>query len=291
MSKKSKVKKGSSPSFARNAVSIIFSFILMLMLTLLGLLVIVRVAATSGFISRSCDPIYAAYVKAYVEDAAIDYTLPTSIDISVAEDLFTEDKIHQDSLKAVRAAFNRTEFSPDIKKFKEELSERVNNYFESSGTAAGGQTVEITNAYVDEIMDIYVDVFDIPGLSAIAEMIHQYGWYLWIAIVVVAAFSVVLIILCVKLHHWPHRGLRYVAYSTGSAFLVTLAAPLTAYISSFYTRIQITPQYVYYLLTTYVQHVLEACFIAAGFWLAVTVVLMAVIGHRRKQAMNKMKSR
>ena len=285
--KKNKRKNhSSSPSAARNVVSYIFSFILMIMLTLLGLMVVIRVAATPNFVSRSFDTTCAAYVKAYIEDTAVDYTLPTSIDISVAEDLFSEEMIYKDSVSAVRSAFAGTEFSPDTEDLRKELTRRVDNILASSGEQMTGQASEITEAYVDEIVEIYKSAFDIPGLSAVTEAVKKYGLYCWLAIASVAVISVILIIVCIKLHRWAHRGLRFVAYATGGAFLVTLAAPLVIYLGKFYEKIQITPQYVYYYLTNFLQRMLEFCIIVACFWLLITLIIIPIISLKRKKAVN-----
>ena len=276
-------KHHSSRSHGRNFLSIIFAFLLAVMLTVIGLALVAQVAVRRFSVRQAFNDEFVKSATGYIEDTISDYTMPTGIDLSVLDGLFTEDRIREDFMQAVAQTFEGTEYTPDVSTLNAELVSRVTDLFASSGVS-GEDTQEIIETYADEITELYEKAFIVPGLSAIVTMTSQYALYLWIAIGLCAIFALVCIVICMKLHHWPHRGLRYVAYGTGGAFLMTLIAPLVLYITRLYEKLQITPQYIYICIMNYIQYVLKLFFAAAAVWLVITLILIIVISAKRKRA-------
>lgn len=270
----------------RKFVSIIFSFLLAVVLTVIGLILVAQAAVREFSVNQVFNAEFMQAARNYIEETVSDYTLPTGIDLEVVDELFTEEKVKEDIRQAVSAAFSGTEFSPDLSGLRGELVRRVTELFLNSGMT-GEDTSEIIETYADEIMDIYKDAFDVPGLSALTEMSRRYGTYLWIALIIAVIFALALIVICLRLHHWPHRGLRYVAYAAGGACLMTLAAPLALYITRLYEKLQITPQYVYICFMNYIRYILILLFVIAAFWLIVTIILAIAVGILRKKAVRR----
>lgn len=286
MSEKAKRGYSSSPSMARNVVSILFSFLLAIAFTVIGLLLIVQLIRQPDFISGSFDTQYTAYVKTYLEDTTTDYTIPTSIDVNVLNGVFTTEKIQADTYQAIRATFAGTEFTPDTAEMETLLANQTKAFFYETGMEYENADA-IVETYVSEIMEFYAGAFRLPGLSALVTIINRYSRFFWPAMAAAAVLALILLILCLRLHRWLHRGLRYIAYATGGAFLITLTAPLVLYLSRLYERLQISPQYFYYCVVNYVRRSLEVFLAMAAIWLILTVILLIIIKILRSRALRK----
>ena len=56
-----------------------------------------------------------------------------------------------------------------------------------------------------------------------------------------------------KLHRFKHRAMRYMAYGAIAGFIMTAVIPMFMFYNRFYTKIQITPEY----MKTFVVNVVE----------------------------------
>lgn len=270
------------PSRTRNWVSLVFSFFLALALVAEAALLIVHVGVFSegGFLSV-LDETYYQLVRTYVDDQCYYYTIPTGIKPEVARDLFTVEDVQYDVRQHILGTFAGSEYEPDMSAAEELLTERVNSFFTESGVKLSAETDEICSTYVSEIMDIYRDVVKMPGLGTIANIRNSYMKYSLLGSVVVGLAIIILTVTIQRLHHFPHRGMRYLAYATGGAALMCFVVPSYMYLSGVYLGLNFTPQYFYHFGTSLVAHVLKLCMFAGLGLLVVTVVLILVIASLR----------
>ena len=270
------------PSRTRNWVSLVLSFFLALALVAEAALLIVHVGVFSegGFLSV-LDETYYQLVRTYVDDQCYYYTIPTGIKPEVARDLFTVEDVQYDVRQHILGTFAGSEYEPDMSAAEELLTERVNSFFTESGVKLSAETDQICSTYVSEIMDIYRDVVKMPGLGTIANIRNSYMKYSLIGSVVVGLAIIILTVTIQRLHHFPHRAMRYLAYATGGAALMCFVVPFAIYQSGAYLGLNFTPQYFYHFGTSLVAHVLKLCMFAGLGLLVVTVVLILVIASLR----------
>ncbi len=283
MSKKKK--RYLSPSRARNTASYIFSFLLSLTFLAMGLLGLLRLAVTDGQILSVFDSTYVGYVHTDLENEILDYTLPTGIPVEVVSDLISEERVAYDlQISLANEVQNRSYdiYTGDI---AEMLSDRVTSLYREQGTEVDADLEKIIDRYTQDICEIYVDDLKVPGFGTVLRIITTIRRLFPFVMAGLAIFAVILIVLCIRLHSWIHRGLRYVAFAAGGAALMTMLAPLLVWMGDAYRRLQISPQYVYYALTEYIERLLKYCFVTAAAWLAVTVLLGILIALLRKKAM------
>ena len=217
----------------------------------------------------------------YVDDQAYHYTIPTGIDPEVVRDVFTIEDLQYDVDQSVLATLRGTEYEVDATQSAEMLTQRVNDFFTDNGVKLSAETDEIVSAYVAEIMDIYRDVIKVPGLDALSSARTRYMKYTLVGSVASTLIAVVLVTTIIKLHHFVHRGLRYVAYGTGGAALMCFVAPFVVFQSGAYKGLNLTPQYFYHLGKSLVAHVLKLCMACGLVDLAVTVLLVVCISALR----------
>lgn len=280
---------GGSHSTKRNVVSYVFSFFLSVALLLLMVVAVLRVGvfSDSGFTSM-LDDAYYSYTLEYIEDEANYYTLPTGIDPAVLEGVFTSAEVHTDVDAFISTAFNGVSYEPDTTAARERLTNNVRAAFASdgvvmgeSGEAASEDIESIITAYVDDIMKIYVEAVKMPGMDAIVQVYNLFIKYFVFALVGLLVFAALMVFLIMRLHRFPHRGLRYVAYATGGAALMGFVVPFIAYRSGFYKGIGLSPQYFYHFGVSLISRVLLLCMLGAAVLLVATIVLILVIRYMR----------
>jgi len=246
----------------------------------------VGVFSEAGFLSV-LDDTYYQLVQSYIDDQCYYYTIPTGIKPEVARDLYAVEDVQYDVRQHILATFAGSEYEPNMSAAEEELTERVNSFFTESGTKLSAETDEICSTYVSEIMDIYRDVVKMPGLGTIANIRNNYMKYSLVGSVAVSLIIIVLTVTIVKLHHFPHRGMRYLAYATGGAALMCFIVPFFLYQSGAYLGLNFTPQYFYHFGTSLVAHVLKLFMAASLVLLAATVVLILVIASLRGRSASR----
>lgn len=281
----------------RKAVSFVFSFFLSLVL-LLGTFCFV---AWTGLFSQShfFRVLGNGYYNAVLNDlvtAAEDYTLPAEFDLSVLNGVFTREQVERDVNGYISAAFEGRNYVPNNRAAYSRLHDNVARFIEESGmevqssdedtrldvdgddSAASDDPVEIMIAsYIDEIDKIYNGKVRMPGLDLIITIQGKVKRVLIAAMLVIAAFTVFIGFLLIRLHRDPYVGLRYVAYASGGVGLMAFIVPFAMYRSEFYYGIHVSPEYFYNFVTSYVQNILM-CFLQASlFWGVFTVTLILAV--------------
>lgn len=268
----------------RTAVSLIFSFFLSLLLVaLVALLVLdLGVLPKASFLSFF-DSDYYGYLLSDINDQTRYYTTPTGIKASVLEGVFTQGKVKADSQGYVKAAFDGTTYEPDLTSLREKLAQNVLDSFAADGVEETDETRQIAASYVDEIMGIYTKEVQLPGLSTIAKYRSKVLTLASAGAVGVALLCVLLAVLISRLHHYRHRAMRYYAYATGGAALMSFVVPCALYVSKFYAGLGLAPQYFYHFGITVIERILTYCMVGGAVLLVVTIILIAASARMRKR--------
>lgn len=270
-------------------------FAFFLSVSLLGIMVLtaVRVGMMSkvGFISVLDDEYYTLTLD-YIEEKANYYTLPTGIDPSVLDGVFNVDEIRTDVDGFAAGAIDGTGYVAKTDDLHSRVITRVDAAFATDGvtTGDGGDADEIAHAYADDIVEIYLDAVQMPGLDVVTQVHDVYVRFYLIAVVFLIALSVVLSIAIVHMHHFKHRGMRYLAYATGGATLMGFVLPFIIYVSGFYKGLNVQPQFFYHFCVSLVGHVLRLCMISSAILLLITIALVVLIGRMRQAQIKKSRS-
>lgn len=271
---------------ARDGVSYIFSFFLSL-----DLLALVLLVAVNGgvFSERSMvsvlDDAYYDYTLDFVETETKNYTLPTGIDAVVLEDVFSVDRIQVNVNRYLASVYEGvSKFEPDTKEEREKLTANVTNAFANDGVdvSEGSEASEITSAYVDEIMEIYAGAIKIPGMDVYAKVQGIFSQVFPVVLIVLIVLTAVLIVIITQLHHFIHRGLRYIAYATGGATLMCFVVPFAIYALGTYKGLNVAPQYFYHFCVSLISHLLRLCMIGSSVLLVATIVLVVICNVMRE---------
>ena len=219
-------------STSRDVISAIFAFFLSLTLMFIMVLTALRVGVmTSAGFNALLGEEYYDYALEYVETQAKYYTMP--------------DELKESVQGSIAGAFDGSGYAINSTAMCSRLETNVRNAFANDGvnTSEGGAVDEIVKSYVNDVDELYKSVVKMPGLDVIARIRNTFLSYYLIGIVVLCVLALVLTVLIMRLHHHPHRGLRFVAYAAGGAALLGFVAPCIVYVSGFYKGLSLTPQY------------------------------------------------
>ncbi len=265
----------------RDAVSLVFAFFLSVLLVgetilLVGL---VGFLTKTGF-KLALDDTYYEYNLNYINDQARYYTMPTGIDPAVLEGVFTFDDVKDNVTRYVDSVYSGDSFGSATMAWESTLKDNVTKLI---GT--DGQNEEIATEYVKGIKEVYVEAIKIPGLTSIVQARDRFMKYALLGMTVLAVLVAILLVLIFRLHHYPHRALRFVAYATGGAALMELVLPGALLIAKPHKGLRLNPEYFYHLGVNLVDHALITMLLGGVLFLIVTVILIVCVSRMRKHSM------
>lgn len=288
------MKHRSKRSASRNAVSLVFGFFLSLSVLFIMILLVLRIGVVSrvGFVSVM-DNDYYRYTLDYIEDQARYYTLPTGIDPTVLEGVFSIDEVRNDVDGMLSGKLNGSGYNPKTDAMSKRLSDNVYRMFAADGVAIaeGSSADEIVTSYVDEITSIYKEAVTMPGIDMIVRVREEFRQWYVVGLVTFVALSAVLIASIVRLHHYKHRALRYISYSVGGASLMGFVLPLILLLSGFYKGLSLSPQHFYHFGVSLISRVLTLFMIGAGVLFALMLIIIVIATHMRTNAVKKHRRR
>lgn len=284
------MKHRTKKSASRNAISLVFGFFLSLAILFIMVLLALRIGIVSrvGFASV-LDNDYYQYTLDYIEDQTRYYTLPTGIDPTVLDGVFTIGEVKNDVDGMLSGKLNGSGYNPKTDEMSKRLSDNVNRAFVADGVAvAEGSTAdEIVTSYVDEIMGIYKEAITMPGIDIMVRIRDEFKQWYVVGLITSVAISAVLIASIVRLHHYKHRAMRYISYSMGGASLMGLVVPLILLVSGFYKGLSLSPQYFYHFGVSLISRVLILFMIGAGVLFALMLIMIAIATRMRTNAVKK----
>lgn len=272
------------PSNTRNAASLVFGFFLSLILfaEVVALAIGANLILEPGFLSLF-DKDYYQYVLTYINDEATYYTMPTGYDPKVLDEVFTYRDVQNDVDGYVKSALHGASYPIDDSNLRERLTSNVEAQYASDGKEIGADDEAAITSYVDVIMDIYARAIRLPGLDAITKIRSRVAIPLYAVIIGLPVVIALLARAIMGLHHRVHRGMRYLAYATGGACLLSIVAPAAILASGFYKGLGVSPQFFYHFCMTVIERLLYVCIAGGIIYLIVTVVLIARVAARRKR--------
>ena len=281
-------RKQSAPSSTKNLASFIFSFLLSLTLVVVAVFFVANYSLSRNYVVSKIDSDYLRMLSENVYNAAVDYTMPTGVDVSVLEGVFTEYTIQEDVKNYVKSTFDEGTFELDTTDIHNVLKANVDAFLREQGIDPATETKAVED-YVNEICSIYESRIKLPGINYLPRFSKLLKSYILYVVIGAALFALINLFLCVKLHSYLHRGLRYVVYSLSGAALMTFVAPFVAYMNGFYKNLQIAPNYFNHFIVIYIESIFKQLFVWAGAYLVLSIVSLFIVAALRKNVARKRK--
>ena len=278
---------------SNHKLCVAISFILAFLMSLSLLGVTVLGVVKNGLLSQQTiiDMMKGGYYEAIrekAEEAFSDYTIPTGIDPSVVEDTVAIDDVSTDINGYIYASFSGRDYEPNYTKMNERIKANVVKFFEDNSAEITDDKDEIIDRYIQELDSIYLSNIEMKFIKPVVSANNLFSRFYLPVLLALSVLSLALGLTCVRLHHYAHRGLRYVVYGVFATALMSLIAPLALIISGFYKRLLLDPEYFYNLVVSYVHGFLMRFVYASLIWFGVGAVLILMIVNMKQ---NKIKER
>ena len=183
----------------------------------------------------------------------------------------------------VSSLLNDQTYPLNTSAMEQKLSENIKNYATANNLTVDGDIDEVIKNFTSTIVAYYKSAIQFPYFDQIASMFRLFDKVLLYILPCMAVFSVILIILLIRLNTFKkNRIFRYLAYSLLSSSLSILVIPVFCYITGFYRKLSISPEYVYKYIVSYTENGLKV-FVLAGVLLFAAGILSIIISTMIKK--------
>lgn len=274
---------------ARFLLCSILSFLLSLSIVGLTVLIIIQWGCFSknAFYKNLLSSEYYTYLQSDIYKEVEAITLPTGLSFEVSRDTIHLYKVHQDVNGFIDASFRGEVYDVDTSQMENKLEQNVRDFLAAETISSNDEQEEGIQYYIQSIVEAYNHKIKSPFFQFYLAVKERFHNIYRIAITVTILLLIVILLLIIKMNHWLHRSLRYVTYSVTAAGLMTAIAPAYILYSGFYKRINLSTQYLYQFVTTYITDIFQM-FLCIGFCLlAVAIILMIKIKSMKRSVIKQ----
>ena len=259
----------------RNAVSVVLSFVLSIFFAIL----MCAVALQFGFLDR--DMILAKinesnyYNEVYAELTDNIHTILKSKGLpeTLLEDCISNKRVYINGKQYIDNGLQGEDTVVELDNIKEEMNKILVSYYEEKQIPVDDKVRDNIDTVINDVCTEYTRMVRFQFVSFIKDYKSMYRniaiWLLPLLVVL----SAVIIFTLLKIHRYPHRGVRYTAISLASASMLNLCLPLYCLINKVYNRLDILPVYYEQFLQSYMENSLWAYVYVGAFGLLLTAIL------------------
>lgn len=270
----------------RFVMSALLSFLLSIMLTTATMLAAVKFGflnKTSVLDGMSRKDYYKSAEAQFYQDAK-DFTIPIGLPVEIVDGIVSLEKVHDDICNYVEASVTGKEYVFDTDDLESSLTEHIYDYFEEEGLTMSEEQITTVPEYTKLIAEIYEKDMKVEFVSLLGKINVSYGRYIWMGIGLCLLVSVVIIVMLIRMYHWKHRAVRFVAYAAiATAVLVATPVVLAAVLEYFF-KPNISPEHVYYALVYYCSNGMKIFLYFAAGWAAIVGAMLLLIHYLKKHS-------
>lgn len=262
-------------------VSMILSFLIMVCLTILIFFSCLAVTVfRADFLARLMnDRYYQSVMDTLTETLKQKLASPSNLPKEAFDGLFSRGQMKEDVKSNLNAKLAGINSGYDRERVRQKVIERLKSYADGRGADISGTNLESLADYCMEEYDRHIGLFFLDDFAALRNRFDELFAY------ILPGFSMLLILLNLflfKLHRFKHRAVRFCACSMFSTALMLIPFPLFLLLCGAYRRINITPEYVKYLLVETVNKGLTGL-VLSGIAAAAAGAVLAVACFRMRK--------
>lgn len=267
------------------------SFLLAVFATVLGLLLSVKLGfSTNNSVIRALDEVnYSKMVHDELLQKCEAFAIPNALSGEVFEGVFSEEMVRHDCSAYLEAALESRTYNINLDDASEKLTQNINDYVKKHDLKADGNKDEIISDFVYTIMEYYENIIKVPYAGEVGNIFRIISkYFIYVFPVMWLLLAVVIVILYRMNTHKVNRVFRYMSYGFMSGAFSILIIPIGCYVTSFYKKIQIYPEYVYRFLVQYIENGLLIMLIIGCIFLLVSGIMIGLscyIKHKMKTKM------
>ena len=268
--------------------SCIYGFLLTLIFVVLFICAGVGFGAfNSRSISRS---IYGSeyYNKVYLElmdKAGIDLEY-TGLPRTVLEDVITREKVYIAGKNYMEAALRGETPEVNAGRLKEELTDKINQYFKAKGMTGTLNFDSDVEQVVNVIHQKYIDAISLPFLEDFVSFRQGFFSVITFLVPLLIVLAGVLSYFLLRMHRYLHRGLRFIAYAVISATALMFVGMWFLRMRGSYADAVTGPGYYHNFVTVYQKWSAIVFGYIGGIGVIISLILISFISFLK----NRLKS-
>lgn len=228
---------------------------------------------------------YYSGVMEYANESSGLIAIPSGIPQKVFDGTFTEEMVYRDVRGYLEAAFDGRAYEIDTAAFKERLTENVTAYVEQEGLELTEEQEVYVEDFASQIADNYVNSAKMPFVSYFVNIRNGYINLIKIAIPALAAGAALLMVFLAKINMPSYRAMLFVGSSTIAAGLMSIIVPAWMLVTGFYRRINVTPEYFFEFVSSYMLEGIRVFIYLGVLWLIASAMILTIAGLRRKNSL------
>lgn len=181
----------------------------------------------------------------------------------------------------VSALMNNQTYTLDTSSMEQKLAENIKAYVAANNLEVDGDIDEVIQNFTSTVSAYYKSAVKLPYFDQVASMFRLFDKLLLYIIPAMLVFSIILITLIMRLNTFKkNRIFRYLSYSCLSSAISILILPVFCYITGFYKKLMISPEYVYHYVVSFIDNgifvlfIIGILFFAAGILCIVTSTMI-----------------
>lgn len=237
----------------RKIVSLLLSYILSILLVILYALVglLAGVFNDNVILDRLNKSNYYQSIYATIQDNIESVLLPTGLDVTVIDDVITKEMVYIGARNTIEGAIKGKTVIQDTKGMENKLKANIKAYAEEHGIANGGEQQAGMNLLCEMISKEYRDNLEFPFMNYYVRYKALYLNIVQFAIPIIIVMAALVVVFLLRIQHYKHRGVRYIAYSTLASSIMISVLPAVLLAVGAYRRINVSPRYFYNFMVSY----------------------------------------
>ena len=269
--------------------SILSSFLLAVSLTVITLFGCLKLgfANTSQITKAFEDSNYYNAVYNNMMSECENEAIVSGLSKDIFDGVFSLDELTSYCNTYVSTLMRNETFDFDSTNMETRLSENIRSYVAANNLSVDGDIDEVISSFSSTVVAYYKSALQFPYFDQIASIFRLLDRVLLYILPTMIIFSVILIVLLIRLNTFKkNRIFRYMAYSFLSSSISILVIPVFSYVTNFYKKLAISPEYVNKYIVAYGGNGIFV-FLMAGILLFVLGIVFIVISSMIKAKLKK----
>lgn len=234
----------------KQVVALVFSFLLTLCFTSCLFLIGCEAGIFNDriILSQLDKTAYYASVNDAIRENVSELLLPSGLPDTILDGVIDEDEVRHDTKNAVQMSLKGQGYKADTRGLEARFKQNIQTYIEENAIVIGEETEEGIEQLLAAIKKEYERCMDFPFTKYFVRYQAAFHKFLIPALALFVVMSVFICMILIRMQRWRHRGMRYISYATLASALMVGIPTLVLLFSKVYTRVNVSPKYLYDLM-------------------------------------------
>ena len=220
-------------------------------------------------------------------DSAESMAIPIGLKPEVFYNVFTLEETSAEGKALIQADLAEKDYTPNTSKVVDRLVTNINLYLKRNNlTVTTEQQANITT-FANDIGNEYANNLSLPYITYYTSLRNIFLKLVYFGVPLLLLLSAFAVSLLIKMQKWIHKSLRFVAYSTLSASIMTAGFPIFLLVTGPYKRLNVTPEYFYNFIVHYITESLFTFIYISVLLFVISIVVMIVIFFKKRELIRK----